>query len=67
MGWIFDRELYSVTPTTFLHNFDQQATTLTLTLALDFLNPKISDFDRLLRTTMPCFKLFQSGVFILSC
>jgi len=39
----------------------------TLTLILDLLNPKSICFDRLSRiTTVPNFKWFQSGVFVLS-
>ena len=48
--------------------FDPQATILTLTLTLDLLNPKLIGFCRLSRTTtVPGFKSFRSGVFVLSC
>jgi len=47
--------------------FDPQATTLTLTLTLDLLNPKSIGFDRLLRTAnVPSFKSFRSEFNVLS-
>ena len=46
--------------------FDQQATTLALTI--DLLNPKLVGFRRLLRiTAVPSFKSFRSWVFVSLC